>query len=387
MRPWKPTELHGNGCPSAAREAASTPRRGTGMSAAVTILIVSAFTATPVPASESIPFLAGAVRPIAAPASSVRSQDEAPDLLKLVGSIPGWVRTGEIQTFAKDTLYGYIDGGAEIVIQYGFRKLVVLDYQSETASPAPKELTLEIYEMESGEAAFGLYSTKVEGGEETSPRISSAHWISPGQANVVKGNILVNILAPDLTEEEIGDIAAALEPRLPGEGTKRPPGIGWLPQRGLVTGSERFIQGPAAALNESPLLDHPFWGFGEHETKAYSARYSPFPSRVAIVDFGKETGELADLVLELFREYLRDAKLEGDTVEGRSPVGYWFLFGQDKMTGRFAALVLGEPDETTARARLVEALERASSKKASDSTFLSYLARCGTQPTRHPRRP
>jgi hypothetical protein len=94
-------------------------------------------------------------------------------------------------------------------------------------------------------------------------------------------------------------------------------------------------------------------------TKAYSAKYTPFPSRVVIIDFGGETGDIEDLVLELFMEYLSDAKKSEEVViEGRSPVGHWFLYRQIERRGRYAALVLGEPDEETARARLAEALKR-----------------------------
>ena len=93
---------------------------------------------------------------------------------------------------------------------------------------------------------------------------------------------------------------------------------------------------------------------------AYSAKYSPFPSRVVIVDFGGERGDFGDLALELFREYLSEVGKDNDgIVHGRSPVGHWFLIKQGGTGGRYAALVLGEPDEETARARLTAALESA----------------------------
>ncbi len=355
--------------------------------AAVSFLWAAAIIAVACRAADSA-LLVDSVLSAAFPAPSMKAQDEKTDFGKLVDGIPGWVRTGEIRIFAKETLYGHIDGGAEIVLQYGFRRLIVIEFTSETEAPAgteplswqipetaaaentpacvsfwePKPLSLEIYEMESGEAAFGLYSTKVEGGEETSSRIGPAHWLSPGQANLVKGPYVINILAPDSTVEEIESFAGALEPKIPGRGTERPAGVAWLPREGLVPGSERYIKGEPAALVESPLLERPFWGFGPRGTVAYSARYSPFPSRVVIVDFGGEMGDFGDLALELFREYLSDVgKDDDDVVYGRSPVGHWFLFKQGGGSGRFAALVLGEPDEATARARLGEALQRAGS--------------------------
>ena len=46
--------------------------------------------------------------------------------------------------------------------------------------------------------------------------------MSPGQANLVKGEFLVNVLAPECTEKEIGEFMAAVEPKIPGPGTARP---------------------------------------------------------------------------------------------------------------------------------------------------------------------
>jgi hypothetical protein len=377
-----------------ARKAGSAPKRAVSSTKPASLLGAVIIIAAAATAADPALFVNGLLLE-AFPAPAARAQDEAPDLATLIDGIPGWVRTGEVRTFAKETLYGHIDGGAEIVLQYGFRRLVVIEFLSEVqleepgprllqaqapvsadrppaclAFQEPKELTLEFYEMESGEAAFGLYSTKVDGGETASERISATHWLSPGQANLVKGPILVNILAPDLTAEEIEVIAAVLEPKIPGRGTARPPGVEWLPKEGMVPGSERYIKGEPAAMVESPLLERAFWGFGSQGTVAFSAKYGPFPSRVVVVDFGGERGDFGDLVLGLFREYLSDVRKDDrGVVEGRSPVGHWFLFAQDKATGRFAALVLGEPDEATARARLKEALQNVSSKEQPPSSF------------------
>ncbi len=116
--------------------------------------------------------------------------------------------------------------------------------------------------MSSAEAAFGFFSTKLEGEEKSFPGIKPDSWLSPGQASLVKGEFLVNILAPACTDKEIGEFAAAVEPRIPGHGTVRPQGLGWLPTEGQVPSSRRYIKGPLAARNESPFLDGDFWRFG-----------------------------------------------------------------------------------------------------------------------------
>jgi hypothetical protein len=289
---------------------------------------------------------------------------EKPAILRAVDGIPGWTPAGDVETYTKDGLYGYIDGGAEIVFQYGFRELAVFKFKPAAALPAPKELVLEIYRMESAEAAFGIYSTKLEGEEEGWPGIQSDHWVSPGQGGLVKGEYMINILAPECSGREIGEFAAAIETMIPGSGTARPKGMAWLPRDGMVPGSGRYIKGPLAAQNESPFLEGSFWGFGardgEGATEAYSAKYGvpPSVSKLVVVKLGKSPAEnsLEESVLAVFKDYLKDVRRDGETLEGKNEAGRWFLFGHK---GRFAALILGDPDRKAAQTRLDAALAMA----------------------------
>jgi hypothetical protein len=295
--------------------------------------------------------------------ASSHAAQEKPAIIQAIDGIPGWTTDGDVETYTKDGLYGYIDGGAEIVFQYGFRELAVFKFKPAVATAllAQEELVLEIYRMDSGEAAFGIYSTKLEGEEEGWPGIKSDNWITPGQGGLVKGEYMVNILAPERTGREIGEFAAALEPKIPGKETARPKGMAWLPRDGMVDGSWKYIKGPLAAQNESPFLEGSFWGFGAEDgrgtTEAYSAKYgvAPAVSKLVIIEFGKipEAADLYDHVLTIFKEYLRDVRRDAETLEGKNEAGRWFLFAHK---GLFAALVLSDTDRKAAQARLDAAL-------------------------------
>jgi len=289
-----------------------------------------------------------------------------------IDGIAGWKRTGPTERYNKEGLYGHIDGGAEIVLQYGFRDLAVSEFAPAGAAAGPaseKRIILEIYRMTSGEAAFGLYSTKLEGGEKGWPRVGADNWVGFGQANFVKGEFLINILAPDCTDEEIGRFLAAVEPRVPGSGTVRPEGISWLPREGMVPSSWRYVKGPLAAANESPFLEGDFWGFaagpeGEGAAEAFSAKYGTAPavSKLVVVDLGRatEAGVIEDGVLASFEEYLREVRRESALIEGRNEPGRWFLH---KRSGSVAALILGEPDRDAALSRLEAALATAAARR------------------------
>ncbi|MCK7579399.1 MAG: hypothetical protein MZV65_29205 [Chromatiales bacterium] len=52
--------------------------------------------------------------------------------------MPGWRPDGDIQRYAGEDLFVYIDGGAEIYHEYGFRRVVARDYRN----AAGKSVTL-----------------------------------------------------------------------------------------------------------------------------------------------------------------------------------------------------------------------------------------------------
>jgi len=102
--------------------------------------------------------LAAAVSAVSAAPQAAASDDPAAYLPK-AGTVAGWAPEGEIQRYQGDDLFVYIDGGAEIYHEYGFRRVAALDYRG----PADKRVTLEIFEMADAAAAFGVFTFKASG--------------------------------------------------------------------------------------------------------------------------------------------------------------------------------------------------------------------------------
>lgn len=84
------------------------------------------------------------------PAAACGQADEIPRLRK--GDFPGW-QVGSIRHYAGKELYDYMDGGAEIYREYGFRHLAVQSLQK-----GEREILVEVYRMASPLAAFGQFS-------------------------------------------------------------------------------------------------------------------------------------------------------------------------------------------------------------------------------------
>lgn len=78
------------------------------------------------------------------------------------GAVAGAKPSGQL-TFTGADLYGYINGGAELFLEFGFEELKVQKY----ATP-DGEVALDLYRMESAEGALGIFLAKR--GKETPVR-------------------------------------------------------------------------------------------------------------------------------------------------------------------------------------------------------------------------
>jgi hypothetical protein len=101
---------------------------------------------------------------------------------------PPGVEVIQSHTFTEESLYGFIDGGAELYLEYGFDSLVVTDLVCNNA-----DIEAEIYRMKDDEAAFGIFSVsrfRCNGG----PKITKHMCRSAYQLQFCKGPFYVSIV-------------------------------------------------------------------------------------------------------------------------------------------------------------------------------------------------
>ncbi len=96
-----------------------------------------------------------------------------------------WKQEGGIKCYKGEELFNYIDGGAELFHDYGFKKACVQDYQK-----GDYLYTVEIYEMENSPKAFGVYSINREG---THPQMGQEAAYQEGFLNIWKGRYYIKI--------------------------------------------------------------------------------------------------------------------------------------------------------------------------------------------------
>jgi hypothetical protein len=157
------------------------------------------------------------------------------------GCAPGWTRAGQVVDFIGDELFDYIDGGAESFLEFGFERVLVQKYRNNSA-----EIAIEVYGMQSGEAALGSYLMCC-GKETPVAGVSSRNSGDRYQFTILHGRYLVRVnnflgkaeflpVMVKLTQQILAELpTAACQPLLE-----------VLPQQGLVVGSERLLRGPVA---------------------------------------------------------------------------------------------------------------------------------------------
>jgi len=184
---------------------------------------------------------------------------EISDILPAPIAVMPWKLSGQPQTAPGEDLYLLINGGAELVIEYGFRQAVLAEY----CHPDGGRLNIEIYEMEDSESAYGLYSLK-KGRSSTPFTVGQEGALDDYYLNVWKGSYLITLTGLDQRQEtRIGLklLAQAVSAKIPLSG--KPP---WLlaklaplfVEKPLLT----LIKGPLGLSNRSSFPVNPFFAAG-----------------------------------------------------------------------------------------------------------------------------
>ena len=155
------------------------------------------------------------------------------------GFMEGWSKHNKLLHFERGRLFDYINRGAELFLEFGFEELFVQHYRRQN-----QEISIEVYCMESPEAALGIYLMKC-GQETPSNEIPVRNTADSYQFLLIKNNyfLLINNfkgkkeLIPvmtELTRKTIDAIPEGMAINM----------FSLLPQDDLVEGSQKIVRGP-----------------------------------------------------------------------------------------------------------------------------------------------
>jgi len=164
-------------------------------------------------------------------------------------AVEGWSRPGDVLTYDADNLWEYINGAAELFVEFGVQTCRTADLVSGDLT-----VTVDLYDMGTPLNAFGVFEREKPGDVVTVPGASSGVVSAPYQALLLKGSTYgkVNAFEGELTDEVGLELLEALAAALPGD-TSPPAELDLLPQGGKLPGTEGYK--PKAYLGRAELTD------------------------------------------------------------------------------------------------------------------------------------
>lgn len=203
-------------------------------------------------------------------ASLLKADDAA--LLPPSGLVKGWVRSRPAKVFTAADLYGYIDGGAEIFLEYGFERLTLQQYVCGKTG----EITVEMYRMTDPIAAQGIYLMKC-GAEHRDSSFAEIHTVGRYQLLVRRASFFLNVTNRDGDARNMGVMLAFcrhITGRLgPNEDLQI---LDLLPREGMVGNSLRIFRGAYGLQSYNPLSDKNIFLLNK-STSAVGAEYRAGP--------------------------------------------------------------------------------------------------------------
>ncbi len=185
---------------------------------------------------------------------------ELKNLLLQAGDVDGWMPEGEAQFAEGEDLFLLINGGAEIYHEYGFKEVAFQTYSKVEG----KSINLEIYEMESQEAAYGIYTFKT-GGDGYPIEVGHEGWFESYYLNFWEGNFLITIVGLG-TDADILDgikkFAKAVDAKLKFK-AKKPHIVSYLPEENLQPNGVTYLKGNLALVNRYRFDNKDIFGLKE----------------------------------------------------------------------------------------------------------------------------
>ncbi len=187
--------------------------------------------------------------------------------------IGGWKEDSSPYKYKGEDLYSYINGGAEIYHEYGFKQVIVQDYTRKNG----KSIALEIFEMESTESAYGIYTfkTSTEGKELA---LGDKAQLADYYLNFWKGDFVVTLIGFDEDEETVKGlqkIARAVDTKIKSRG-REPVFVSLLPEKDLIEQSTRYFKGNLGLYNSYPFFTQDIFRLNKGIKGDYKAGYSVF---------------------------------------------------------------------------------------------------------------
>lgn len=160
--------------------------------------------------------------------------------------VDGWTVSSDVQMYTADNLWEYINGAAELFVEYEVETCHTGDLSS-----GDLVVTVDYYDMGTPLNAFGVYVRERPDPGIELPGATEALISPPYQALLLKGSryVKVNVFEGEITESNGRALLEAIAAALPGP-TDYPAELDLLPEHGRVPGTAGFQREGFLGLTE-----------------------------------------------------------------------------------------------------------------------------------------
>ena len=243
-------------------------------------------------------------------------------LLDGLESVRGLKKTGSLRSFTASNLYGHINGGAELFLEFGFEELSVQHYATNGGT-----ITLEVYRMSDELAAMGIFLMK-RGIPTPDSSLSLNHTLNEYQILFQKNQYLVMITRErkDIPTRALIEMTKSIASKIP-EGTLQDHFIS-LPKDKMIPHSTRIFRGPLALESIYTFSEKNIFGLGEN-AYAVSAEYessADAPVRKIVICYPDENAAVSSFA------FIENQIDEGISI-ARNADGSFLFVDRQKNTG------------------------------------------------------
>jgi hypothetical protein len=163
-----------------------------------------------------------------------------------------WKKERPSELYMGEDLFQYINGGAEIYHEYGFVQVLVQDFSSRNG----RSVSIEIYEMEAQEAAYGIYTFKSSSSGQAVD-FGNEGRLEGYYLNFWRSNFLVTLTGFDEVEETVQGlllIAESIDKKMSSiQKKEKSQLVHLLPEEGHILSSTKYFKGHLGFFNIYPF--------------------------------------------------------------------------------------------------------------------------------------
>jgi len=254
-------------------------------------------------------------------------------------SIAGWQADEEEATYDRDTLYAYMNGGAEVFLAFDFREVFVRRYGRDGAD----DIVLDVYDMGSPAEAFGVYSCDRE---DPAAGIGQGSEFGFGMLRFWQNRFFVTIMTTgedEAADAAILDLGRAVATELGPDG-EPPTMLRLLPTVGLVDDRTSYFHSNINLNNRYFIASENVLGLGDDTECVFAEYRGDGDESVKLLVVSYPDSARADAAFDsVIQGYMPEA---GESGLAQMEDGGWTFAG---VHDEYLSIVFDAPTEDSAR--------------------------------------